>query len=88
MGSIPEPTFVLGGVRIDMSCMNLVIARYTPAYGKAGNGNGNGKLNWKLLHSSGLDSPKSLFQCRMEAKRAYLAYYLLLSLVRHLAWSQ
>ena len=31
MGSIPEPTFVLGGVRIDMGCINLVavISRYT-----------------------------------------------------------
>jgi len=31
MGSIPEPTFVLGGVRIGMGCMNLVtvISRYT-----------------------------------------------------------
>jgi len=31
MGSIPEPTFVLGGVKIDMGCMNLVtvISRYT-----------------------------------------------------------
>jgi len=31
MGLIPEPTFVLGGLRIDMSCMNLVtvISRYT-----------------------------------------------------------
>jgi len=31
MGSIPEPTFVLGGVRIDMGCMNLVtvISGYT-----------------------------------------------------------
>ena len=24
MSSIPEPTFVLGGVRVDMGCMNLV----------------------------------------------------------------
>ena len=31
MGSIPEPPFVLGSVRIDMGCMNLVtvISRYT-----------------------------------------------------------
>jgi len=44
------------------SAANLILPYW--AYGKAENGNGNrnrkgnGKLKWKLLHSSGLDSLK------------------------------
>jgi len=58
----------------------FLIDKLVWVYGKAGNGNGNGKLNWKLLHgcvSGLLDLPMLPPLVRAEAK---CAYYLYLSL--------